>query len=800
MQERDYIDSNLYLIGEKLYDKENAIELGQPRYGKMLRYLYDHSDTDLSCWELYRHSIGERSRESDYVERVREIARSLWKKHEKLKEYIRPTKKGYIFLPPLRLKPDGDRVLLPYYVKREQEQEELLKRAFAGQNCFLIYGPPGMGKTELAGMFAREYTQVLRLYRNVFTVRYEKNLEHTITTIRTEGHTKTSPRYEEFLEKLEEEARRGKILLIVDNMDITPEVFAGDQQVFEDLRRLEKVHVLFTSRNALDAWFDGIRMELKSMEPDRLYYLFCRIASGQCTESKDRVTRLIREALLDNTYLTVLCGKLLHRLGSFDILENALLKEGADTLRENISVQKDNQTRSGTLIDHIKPLYVLSNLNGMQKALLSALCLVPTGGMERRTFLDRAAGNGGKWAEAEQALAGLEDSFWVIRSGTEVKLHPMVREIVRKELVAGRPFRSYVEATARALYSREYENKLLPQLHLADAAWTVIEKQKTEIPETAFLAAQIASTWDTLRDYQASFAWSERALPLLDKVERRTRDAEGLHWLALCYNVTGFALTHTKTEEAASLAKKALQTAEALVEQGLQHPSLTGKTEEDLLVLRTKIRSNLAARCLSVGDYEEAARRHEAVLAEREILWQSYGKEKYRELVAASHKNIGTAQFYLAKQVLTDSWKNHGRATDIYAEEDIQSESYVVAFHRSMGSLLRLLDMSEEKAIRDLCFCTREELLLQLLRRQREVLGYMMAELPLAGEIRNGYDNACRILYHALQKGICTGELMDVADQIWSLQYRLPEDLNPELREKIRTTIYPALLLLDKLR
>ena len=799
MQQRDYIDSTLYLLGEELYEGEVSIKLTQPRYGRMLRFLFEHPDTVLSIRELYRNGIRESNVEVDYDKQVGDVMKALGRANEKLKNYIRESKtqKGYMFCPPLRLKPDRPVVRTQMHLERRDLLKALEMQAFRTEKCFLLYGPPGMGKTELVRDFTRHCAG--KRFRHIFTVRYEESLRRTVTTIRTEGNTNTVPRYEDFLDNLKVLGKHGEILLIVDNLDITPEKFEQDQETLEELLELE-LCVFFISRSSLAAWFGGNSMELTPMDRGQLRTLFHGISRERYTQEAARADRLIQIGLQDNTYLTVLTATLLLQLGNFDVLENALLTEGVGTLRETVSAKKDEKIRNGTLMDHFKTLYTLGNLNQQQKSLLLALCLIPAGGMDRRLFLERVGGTGEERNRMERVMAELEKSFWVIRTGDEVSLHPMVRELVLEEPIVGRPLRNYVEATAQALYSREYEKRLLPQLYLADVAWSVIKKQKLEIPETAFLVAQIASTWDTLTDYKASFIGSKQALPLLDRVQRQFRDADGLYWLALCYNVTGFALNHTKTDEAAILAEKALQMAEDLVEQGLAHPSLTEKSEEDLLVLRTKVHSNMAARSINIGAYEEALRFHQAVLAEREELWQRTGKEEFRKLMATSCKNIGTVKFYLSKQELMDSWKNHDLAMAIYAEESTQSEAYFVALHRSIGSLLRLIEMSNDKEIAKLRFCTREELLVYLLRRQRDALRYLIAELPLAGEIRNGYENTCRILYHAAQKGICSGDLQDIADQIWILQYRLPEHLGPELQEKIKKVIRPMLLLLDKLR
>lgn len=802
MGERIYIDSSLFLENDVLHDSGKLIPVGELRHKKTLRYLLENADTDCSCYDLYKSCFRSKKRESDAEGRVREVIQQLWKAHETLDRCIQQTQSGYVFRMPLQLKPDFVRetmlmsmVFKPcsFHERREDVLADMMSRAFQDRNYFLIYGAPGIGKTELAWDFAGKCCKERGRYRYVLSVKYEKSLAETITTLKTENTKKTKDQLADYLKKLEELQKQGQVLLIVDNMDIDTEAFLPDQELCMQICNMG-IHVLFTSRFRQGVFFDGASIELHPMQIDSLRSVFIKSSSGRCNVSETRLDRLLEEGLHRNTYLTVLAGKLMDYRADFSILENALLKEDGDAqeIPYPVFAEKDGLVKKDTLMNHFKSLYHLSTVSAFQQKMMWALCLVPLAGMDREAFLKRAFRDAGDREKARMELDRLIDSFWVIRSNFDtVCMHPMVRSMILKEIKSSSAIRSYVDSTARELYNPEYDPNLMPQLVLANTAYGVIERQKLNLPETAFLVAQIASTWDTLTDYEKSCYYGMEALRLLDAVDHRHLSVSDLHWRAVCYNVVGYAMNHTRTEEATAASKQALERAESLVEEALQQPA-TEEENKKLLLLRSKIHGNHAARCINAGQYEEALSRHRKVLEDREALCMRYGND-YRENVAVSHKNIGTVQHYVAKKNLMDSYDSHCKAVNLYRNRSkkIKGDQQCVAIHRAIGSMLRVIEMSGDVEFEKAYHVPVEEKLLQLLFDEIKVMQYLVEKAPLVNELRNGFENACKILYLAHQKGICSGELSSGAETIRAMQFRIPE----EKRRKLSS----ATSLLDRL-
>ena len=321
------------------------------------------------------------------------------------------------------------------FVGREKDRKMLDRFLEKGVNPIVLYGFPGLGKTELAIDYARRRKK----NRGVCFVRFRSSFRETVTGPIADalvGYRRNLPNgrpkppdqiYREVMELLRQCS--DEELLIIDQADSPTGLFSDLRtETFEDLCRLP-LHLILTTRSEPDGpgqWHQVGPLDRASLEkmilrhgpipPDELDQLIT--ATGSHTLTLDLIARTIAQG-----YGGVTPRMLAQSFGGKAPVLSAL---------PEISTHHDRSTRRDRLYGHLKSLFDLSGMGGDEITVLCCATLLPSGGMNAALFQSCLE------ERAQAALTRLTKTRWItLVQGQRLCMQPVIREVCRWELDPG---------------------------------------------------------------------------------------------------------------------------------------------------------------------------------------------------------------------------------------------------------------------------------------------------------------------------------------------------------------------------
>lgn len=299
-----------------------------------------------------------------------------------------------------------------HFIGRENDLQEIHSLLLENDKVFL-HGIAGMGKSELAKMYAQTYKKE---YTNIIYLRYMGNIKDMIANCdfaddTAENSDTKFERHNRFLKSLKEDT-----LIIIDNFNIVP----TPQSRFDELMGY-RCKILFTTRCRFSEYTE---YELKEMQNADLIGLVAKFYDK--TEKKlDIVTEII-----DEIHGHTLSVELAARLLSSGILRPkkllAELKKSKSIYKneDKINVIKDDKNTKATYYEHIHKLMYISALDGECGDILKHLTFVSSKGVNKRLFA--------RWLN----LKNLNNMNLLLEYGLiqenelhKISLHPLVKEI-----------------------------------------------------------------------------------------------------------------------------------------------------------------------------------------------------------------------------------------------------------------------------------------------------------------------------------------------------------------------------------
>ena len=305
-----------------------------------------------------------------------------------------------------------------HFLGREEELDELHTMLEENSKAFL-YGIAGIGKSELAKAYAKQYK---KYYTNILYVEYAGDLHQAVTDmdftddLPEDGEEERFRKHNRFLRSLKDDT-----LLIIDNFNVT-----ATQDSFLPVVLKYRCRILFTTRSR----FDGhCILQLKEIrEPASLFQLAAAFYS-EAEEHRTLVEEII-ETVHRHTFAVELAANLLENgiLPPERLLEKLREEKASLENEDKIIAIKDGQNSKATYYNHIHTLFSLYSISVKQQEIMRNLCFLPPAGISARIFAD--------WL----GLTDLNDINDLIETGFvqattrhTISLHPLIQEIALSE-------------------------------------------------------------------------------------------------------------------------------------------------------------------------------------------------------------------------------------------------------------------------------------------------------------------------------------------------------------------------------
>ena len=305
-----------------------------------------------------------------------------------------------------------------HFLGREEELDELHTMFEENRHIFL-YGIAGIGKSELAKAYAKQYR---KQYTNILYMEYTGNLHQDIADmdfIDDPPEINEQERFRihnRFLRSLKSDT-----LLIIDNFNAT-----STQDNCLSVVLKYRCRVLFTTRSQLSEYCS---FQLKEMNDISTLFQLTSVFYSEAEEHRAIVEKII-ETVHYHTFAVELAAKLLENgILTPNQLFIKLQEEKASLHNEDkIKAMKDGQSSKATYYNHIHTLFSLYSLSQKQQDIMCNMCFLPSSGISARIF--------SKWLK----LSTLNDVNDLIETGFvqenirhSISLYPLIQEIAVSE-------------------------------------------------------------------------------------------------------------------------------------------------------------------------------------------------------------------------------------------------------------------------------------------------------------------------------------------------------------------------------
>lgn len=305
-----------------------------------------------------------------------------------------------------------------HFLGREEELDELHTMLEENSKVFL-YGIAGIGKSELAKAYAKQYK---KYYTNILYVEYAGDLHQAVTDmdftddLPEDGEEERFRKHNRFLRSLKNDT-----LLIIDNFNVT-----ATQDRFLPVVLKYRCRILFTTRSK----FDGhCILQLKEIRnPASLFQLAAAFYSE--AEVHQTLVEEIIEIVHRHTFAVELAAKLLENgiLPPERLLEKLREEKASLENEDKISAIKDGQNSKATYYNHIHTLFSLYSISVEQQEIMRNLCFLPPAGISARIFADWL-----RLTDLNDINDLIETGFVQATTRHTISLHPLIQEIALSE-------------------------------------------------------------------------------------------------------------------------------------------------------------------------------------------------------------------------------------------------------------------------------------------------------------------------------------------------------------------------------
>ncbi|MGN1040689.1 MAG: NACHT domain-containing protein, partial [Candidatus Fimimonas sp.] len=278
------------------------------------------------------------------------------------------------------------------FLGREDKIAEIDDFFNHGKKVVCLCGVGGMGKTTLAKMYAKAHpeTPTAIFYCSVG----EDNLKNAVVGLQPEhdlpdfAQMSFEEKFTLRISQLQKLANR--TLIVVDNFNADFNT-QENQDVLDLLGTLSQCRFLISSRNEKISREDVGKVDVGSLNEAQLAELFYRDSHCQRNEQNDvAISRLI-EITNGHTMTVELAARAVgmdeNAVTPQEIVEKLLSENSAETRLED-NARSDGYKNYDTILNHLRKLFALANLQPAHKHLLGSLSFVGRQGLSAQELKD----------------------------------------------------------------------------------------------------------------------------------------------------------------------------------------------------------------------------------------------------------------------------------------------------------------------------------------------------------------------------------------------------------------------------
>ena len=538
-----------------------------------------------------------------------------------------------------------------------------------------LYGRPGIGKTTLARLFANEFCKSIEQRNMVYFVKYEMDIENTVSKISVNNKKYKSEDILRYWETLNFE-ERNHILLIIDNFNENT-LQGGYKNNFESeleknfFRRLKDlgIRILITTRIRVNEYVYEV---LPVNDTMGLFERYLGETTLQISD-KQNIEQIIR-ILKGNTMLITLLAHLWSRSSENEktLLLNKIInceihKYTKDLIKEvDIDVEVDDRTIYGQTMALLDFSGILKDER--VKEVFVNVSLLPLEGLTKDIFNEFVGYLDGN------ILESLIRDSWVLEEESRVFLHPIMREIVRKNgFVTYKYCKNYCMSIKEVISKNKKMYKFSDRIAYKEYAWEIFRVFSSENNMDAILVDLfywLSDIYDELAERSRSLEVAKIILNHLDVYNDKLTKAE--HMSGIAYSMNNSYKNMEDLEEAENLLCEAVNVYEEIdtINDRIEYKRTAGKIKSNFgSNYIAKSRCNQARKdefLKKALEYHMEALNYRKDLEERYILKSPNIVRILKNDVAVSYTNVATVYFYLGQY--ERAIKNHSTAARMREE------------------------------------------------------------------------------------------------------------------------------------
>ena len=309
------------------------------------------------------------------------------------------------------------------FIGRRTELEQINQALNLGVNPIVLSGLGGMGKTELASEFCRNYRE-----GNSYFVTFRGSFTKTLAFGITEGIKNLPDKLSEneacriALETLRLCGTRD--ILIIDNVD-------QDGNSFSELKKdpMYKVLCKLPLRLILTTRFDvSHSIQVCTLKQEELYQIF----ENHCVSILQKEMDALIQAVDGHTMTIDLMARLMvgswRKVTAAQLLQ-ALNNQNLAQFQREIDTNRNQDMEQRRIYDHLKVLFNLSDMPEVATSVMGFATLLPDGGMDSESFGSALP------LESQNSLDNLIQHGWLNVKSDLLTIHPVIRLVCREEIM-----------------------------------------------------------------------------------------------------------------------------------------------------------------------------------------------------------------------------------------------------------------------------------------------------------------------------------------------------------------------------